>query len=286
LYVRFGLPHDQLLSWLGEYVCDDEEFKPSPDADFKTTIGEYVEGLLSQDKYYNTVLPRLPMVTKRHVEEKLAPVGQYRKRTQANKSMLDVFREPGLKVEASIAGEWLIGSVIECDEEMPTRIKLRMRMDDGSEEYVQIGKVILVDKSRASSGRGRNRSPTNWSTSKGRTDTDLVTEMRSAAREKAVCSSGKDYARKPVGYKAACALPREQGQASYRLMEEETFVPMSRQKRARTPSPYREAFGGKKPDREHQQRMQALFEKYGQSKSAGSGAGGNEVDQPDVMRLG
>jgi len=52
LYVRFGLPHDQLLGWLGEYLIDDEEFKPSPDSDYKTTIGEYVEGLMNQDKYY------------------------------------------------------------------------------------------------------------------------------------------------------------------------------------------------------------------------------------------
>merc|ERR1740129_2185066 len=33
LYARFGLPHEQVLGWLGEYVLDDEEFKPSPDSD-------------------------------------------------------------------------------------------------------------------------------------------------------------------------------------------------------------------------------------------------------------
>eukprot|EP00415_Alexandrium_ostenfeldii_P004680 UN4680 len=60
--------------------------------------------------------------------------------------------------------------------------------------------------------------------------------MRKVDRERAVCSSGKEYARKPVGYKAACALPREQGAASHRLMEEETFVPM-KQSRRRSPSP-------------------------------------------------
>jgi len=300
LYVRFGLPHEQVLSWLGEYVLDDEELKPSPDSEWRTTIGEYVEGLLSHDKYYNTVLPRLPVVTKRHVEERLAPLGQNRKRMKANKEILDTFRDPGTKVEANLGGEWLHGTLIELEEDVPTRPKVRVRMDDGSEEYVHLGKVILVDsRGRARSrsrgrraggggyGRSRSRSPhTDWSRDKGRSDRELIDELRSREREKAVCSSGKDYARKPVGYKAACALPREQGAASYRLMEEETFVPMSRQRRARTPSPEREN-SGRRPSAEHQARMQQLFEKYGNVRgSVEERRLDDGVDRPDVMRLG
>lgn len=115
LYVRYGLPHSELLSWLGEYVLDDEEFRPSPDSEWRTTIGEYVEGLLSQDKYHNTVLPRLPMVTKRQVEERLAPLGQNRKRMKANKDNFNMFREAGIKVECNIAGEWLHGTLVELE---------------------------------------------------------------------------------------------------------------------------------------------------------------------------
>uniref|UniRef100_A0A7S3U5X5 Pre-mRNA-splicing factor 38 n=1 Tax=Strombidinopsis acuminata TaxID=141414 RepID=A0A7S3U5X5_9SPIT len=299
LYVRYGLPHDQLLPWLGEYVLDDEDFKPSPDSEWKTTIGEYVEGLIAQDKYFNTVLPRLPMVTRRHVEERLAPLSQNRKRMQANKAIIDTFRDPGVKIEGSIGGEWVKGSVIELDEELPTRPKVRVRLEDGSEEYVHLGKVILSDRSAArgrsrsrgrGGGRGRSRSRsggrTNWSFDKGRSDKELLDEMRSKEREKAVCSTGKDYARKPVGYKAACALPREQGAASYRLMEEETFVPMNRQKTRRSPTPDRGGDFARRPSAEHQARMQQLFEKYGNQKAMGERAGHNDVDQPDVMRLG
>lgn len=303
LYVRFGLPHDQLLGWLGEYLIDDEEFKPSPDSDYKTTIGEYVETLLSQDKYYNTVLPRLPMVTKRSVEERLAPLAQNRKRMQANKHIIDVFREPGLRVECNVGGEWLHGSVIELDEDPPNRPKVRVRLDDGSEEYVHLGKVILADRSAGrgrsrsrgrrqqghtgGGGRSRSRSKHDWSREKGRSDKELIDEMRSREREKAVCATGKDYARKPVGYKAACALPREQGAASYRLMEEETFVPMSRQKTRRSPTPERENLG-RRVSAEHQARMQQLFEKYGNVRGAAEGSGSKDdgVDRPDVMRLG
>mmetsp|Transcript_118421 Transcript_118421/g.339982 ORF Transcript_118421/g.339982 Transcript_118421/m.339982 type:complete len:598 (-) Transcript_118421:278-2071(-) len=297
LYVRYGLPHDQLLGWLSEYLIDDEEFKPTPDSDYKTTVGEYVEGLLSQEKYFNAVLPRLPMVTKRAVEERLAPLGQNRKRMQANKHILDVFREPGLKIECSIGGEWIAGSVVELDEDPPNRPKIRARLDDGSEEYVHLGKVIVTDRNaridrfggRGGGGRGcrsRSRSRNDWSRFKGKSDRELIDEMRSRERERAVCSSGKDYARKPVGYKAACALPREQGQASYRLMEEETFVPMARGSRRRSPTPERES-AGKRPSAEHQARMQQLFEKYGNQKSAEAGGSRHDdIDRADVMRLG
>lgn len=297
LYVRFGLPHDQLLGWLTEYLLDDEEFKPSPDSEWRTTVGEYAENLLREDKYYNTVLPRLPMVTKRQVEEKLAPLAQNRKRMKANKEIIDTFKDPGTKVECNIGGEWIRGTLIELEEDVPTRPKIRARLDDGSEEYVHLGKVILTGGQRGRSrsrgrrgmghGRSRSRSPhVDWCRDKGRSDKDLIDEMRSREREKAVCSTGKDYARKPVGYKAACALPREQGQASYRLMEEETFVPMSRQKRPRTPSPESQQYG-RRPSAEHQARMQQLFEKYSSAKGFGEDRRQDDgVDRPDMLRLG
>merc|ERR1711957_321975 len=111
-------------------------------------------------------------------------------------------------------------------------------------------------------------------------------EMRKMDREKAVCASGKEYAKKPVGYKASCALPREQGAASHRLMEEETFVPM-KQGRRRSPSPGRQEQEFRKaPSAEHQARQQQLFEKYGMAKGADAQAGRSDVDGPDVMRFG
>merc|ERR1712083_262475 len=110
-----------------------------------------------------------------------------------------------------------------------------------------------VDQSRSrrqdKSYLERSKSPNSridWARNKGRSDKELVDEMRNRERDRAVCSSGKDYARKPLGYKAACALPREQGNASFKLMEDETFVPMSRPSRQRTPSPDREGAYGKR----------------------------------------
>merc|ERR1712190_202974 len=151
--------------------------------------------------------------------------------------------------------------------------------------------VILKDGKdgrERSRSRGRRSSAEDWSRMKGRTDKELLDDMRSRERDRAVCSSGKDYARKPIGYKAACALAREQGKASYRLMEDETFVPSARpNKTTRSPSPQREAYG-KSQSVEHQARMQQIYEKYGMSKTAdGAGAArSDEVDRAERMRLG
>lgn len=292
LYVRFGLPHEHLLTWMEEYMLDDEEFQPSQESEGRTTIGDYAESLLANEKYFNAVLPRLPMVTKRLVEEKIAPLTQNRKRMQANKAIPHILRERGRLVECSIHGEWVAASIIDLEEYPPSRPKVRVRLEDGgTEAYIHLGKVILSDRGRRSRSPNRRRgaSPdrSSWCYTKGRSDKELLEEMRSRERDKAVCSSGKEYARKPVGYKAACALPREQGAASYKLMEEETFVSTSvRGKRARTPSPERNALGPRK-SAEHQARMQQLFEKYGNVKAAGDGQRISDgVERPDVMRLG
>eukprot|EP00439_Symbiodinium_sp_Y106_P008798 s1755_g1.t1 len=296
LFVRFGLAPDSLWNWLGEYVLDDEELRPAKDSEWRTTIGEFVEGLLSQDKYYSTVLPRLPMSTKRQLEAKLAPIPQSRKRAKSNLAFLEVYREQGVKVEVSYEGDWLTATTLELIEDIPSRLKVLVKMEhDDSEKVFSLGRIILSDTrykgtvGRMPRGRSRSRSRdgVDWAREKGKTDKELVEEMRKADREKAVCSSGKEYARKPVGYKAACALPREQGAASHRLMEEETFVPM-KQVRRRSPSPSKaeQDFRRNAPSAEHQARMQQLFEKYGMAKGSEAGRSGQDIDGPEMMRFG
>lgn len=294
LFIRFGLQPDQLWPWLGEYILDDEELRPQKESDWHTSIGEFVEGLLTQDKYYNVVLPRLPRSTRISLENKLAGVAQYRKRAKANLDLLEVYREEGVRGEANVDGEWRPCVTMEIFEDVPSRLKVLVRLEDDTEETVHLGKVILTDrrydsymgKPHGGRDRSRSRDRVDWSRSKGRSDRELVDEMRKLDRDRAVCNSGKEYARKPVGYKAACALPREQGAASHRLMEEETFVPM-KQSRRRSPSPsLQQQEFRKAPSAEHQARMQQVFEKYGIQKTAESANSRADIDTPEVMRLG
>lgn len=301
LYVRFALDPGQLWSWLGEYVLDEQEFHPTKDSDWVTTVGEFVEALLSQERYYSTVLPRLPMSAKRHLEARLAQVPQFRKRTQANQRLLDVYRRSDVRVEACPEdGTWLLGTTLELDDSVPTRPKLRVLLSGGrGEATVHIGRVILADPMFSSTNgyyrpyrRSRSRS-VDWARHKGKTQAELIDEQRSRDRDRAVCASGKEYARKPVGFKVACALPREMGAASHRLLEDETFVPKDRTKRRRSPSPSQQEVKKVQHSAEHQAQMQQLFEKYVMQRPVEANSAHHlasnlltQGERPDVMRLG
>jgi len=291
LYIRFGLAPDQFWPWLGEYVLDEEEFRPTKDSESKSTIGEFVEAILSQEKYYSTILPRLPASTKKGLEEKLAQVPQYRKRTQANNEYLHLYRARGTRVEACTRddGEWHGGEAIKLDESTPSRLKVLIRFDTGEEVNVHLGKVILNDRSGSSKRRARSRSRSprgdvDWARDKGRSLDELIEDLRNRDKERAVCTSRKNYSRRPQDFQLA--LPGEQGNAYSNLMREETQSSSSTRPDGRsTRSP--ERMFGKQPSLEHQERMRQLFEKYGAAARKPEKTDYNDViGTPDVMRLG
>ncbi|CAK9023016.1 unnamed protein product [Durusdinium trenchii] len=125
------------------------------DSEWRTTIGEFVEGLLSQDKYYSTVLPRLPMSTKRQLEAKLAPIPQSRKRSKCNLAFLEVYREQGVKVEISHDGEWVTGTTLELIEDMPSRLKVLVKMDNDDSEKVIRAKIDRAAQAMKTDGSMR-----------------------------------------------------------------------------------------------------------------------------------
>lgn len=290
LYVRFGLAPEYFWPWLGEYILDEEEFQPTKDGEIKTTIGEYVEALLFQEKYYTTILPRVPATIKKKLEEKLAQVPQYRKRSQANQELLHLFRERGARIEACPRddGEWLAGEIVSLDENTPGRYKVRCRFDSGDDRSIHLGKVILSDGSSSTGSRQYDWARSggiDLSRDKGRSISELVMDFRSRDRERAVVTSGKEYARRPVSF--LVAMPMEQGNASSSLAREETHVERDRKedrhdrRRNRSRSHERR----KEPSAEHQERMRQLFLKYGSS-SRQEQTGHSDIDRPDVMRLG
>jgi len=287
LFIRIGLHPEEFLPWLSEYMLDEEEFYVSKDTDSqRLTISEYIESLLRQDTYFSTIIPRIPAGKKRQIESTLASLPQCRKRTAANQGLLNVYGKEDVKVEVLEGGTWLSGRTVELQEETATRIKLRVALDDGTEVTTQIGRVILTDR-RYDDYRSRGSGDVDWTREKGKTEKELVEELRSKEREKAVCASGKEAPKRIVGFKNMCALPREMGKESFSLMESETFVSdRYSQKRSRSPAKEESEFR-KAPSAEHQARMQQLFEKYGNAKSAASGGSkGPDVEGPDTMRLG
>jgi len=304
LFVRFGMPHEKLWHWLGEYVMDDEVFQPSKGSEERVTIGEYVEGLLTQERICNTVLPRLPVSTKRSLDLQLAQVPQCRKRLEANKRLLDVYEKQGVRVEALCEDEWRRGETIFLNEVSVARPKLRIRLlhesgESAGEAVVSLGRVILADPRfgpeqlgeapRRRDGRRRSHSRSanvDWAREKGKSSSELLEEHRRRAQDRAVCTGGKkDYARRPVSFQVA--LPREQGSASHQLAQDETAVQPRRgadprRDRSRSPELVRSAHSA-----EYQDRMRRLFEKYGMARAAtAEEQKWRGIEGPDVLRLG
>merc|ERR1711972_807099 len=123
LYIRFGCAPEKLWEQLGDYCLDDQDFEPSKlQPNFQVTVGEYVEALLMDERYYYTALPRIPVGVKKKIEELIAPLLQYRRRTMANKRSLHLFRQPAAPIEACIQGEWREGTSIALLEGYESRI--------------------------------------------------------------------------------------------------------------------------------------------------------------------
>jgi pre-mRNA-splicing factor 38B len=87
LYIRFCCDPKYMFAWFKKHLLDDEgtyillciilffvlkEFKPGADKNSPNiTIGDYVEGLLNNQEYYNTRLPRIPTKYETKLKAKL-----------------------------------------------------------------------------------------------------------------------------------------------------------------------------------------------------------------------
>lgn len=311
LFIRYAAPAEDLWDKLEEFILDDEPiFVKDGSQGYKISIGQYIEDLLLKDKYLSTPLPRIPNAARRKLEERLAPMTQYRKRSKANKKIFGrgLFKF-NMEVEACVGGVWYAGRATELLNRMKSRFKLRVQLENGEEHVVHIGKVILspstvVPPAREQSrSRSRSNSPDadpnepDWSRWKGKSDASTVEELRARAREDAVCSSGKDYAKRLPRYEQTLAIRREQGSQEARLIEEETYINMNAPKHPRSAAdswPKEEldefALRQKRPrtdeDDDRQKKLKDIFEKYGQQKAVDKNVNVNDVEGPDTLRLG
>eukprot|EP01069_Polyplicarium_translucidae_P010439 Polyplicarium_translucidae@DN3379_c2_g1_i4.p1 len=91
------------------------------------------------------VLPRLPVNIKTQYGSQLIAIDDHRRRKRDNKQQLHLFSE-GTPVMACSNGDWLDGEVIAVDDSCPGRINCFIRLEDGSEEAIDMGLVILKPK--------------------------------------------------------------------------------------------------------------------------------------------
>jgi pre-mRNA-splicing factor 38B len=92
LYLRYTCPPKDLWMWFEPYLEDDEKVHPCSDPDVSTTIGEYCTSLLTELKYYNTPLPRIPVLIERKIKVMLLLLEQKQQRRKDNSRVLDRFQ--------------------------------------------------------------------------------------------------------------------------------------------------------------------------------------------------
>jgi len=303
-YMRFVVSPAHLWEKFEEYLFDDMELKYHDGGkQIASTIGEYVEALLVRDRYFSTPLPRIPVKVKMALEKELAPLQQYRKRMEANQRTFPK-RVNDLPVEVCIHCEWVRGTAKEYVGRSSLKRKVRIQLEDGSEVVSHLGKVVLREGAQSDSGgesgseararkrrrsRSRGRKSPDWSRYKGRSDADMVEELREKAKEDAVCGHGKAYARRPLTVEEE--LWKREPEMRVSMLGDES----------RSTSYRKTAFEGEKRESEETRRrrlqeederakrMRGIYEKYGSStKSAATVTvpTHSDVDLPDVLRFG
>lgn len=302
LYLRFVTPANELFDSFEEYLLDDMDLTYTQDSsEVRTTIGEYVESLLTQDKYFDTPLPRLPVKVRSVMEEKIAPMLQHRKRMAANRSAITPQNVEDTTVEVCMDGTWLRGTAKELASNVPSRVKVKVRLEGGVDVKVHLGKVVIVDsddeqddkgrrrKRSRSRSRGRRGGSPDWSRWKGKSDAEMLQELQERKRENAVCGHGKAFIKRPLNFEgsmASTAIPNP----SPVVYEESSSANNNSRRRRRTEEEAKveEELARRKREDENarQQRLAAVYKKYCATPSQSQGSAYKEVDRPDVLRLG
>ncbi|CDR97334.1 PRP38 family protein, putative [Babesia bigemina] len=230
LYLRFVLPSDQVRSlngavmswppqlwdWFEPYLMDDESFVVSAHPTRKTTIGEFCERLLVDDKYFNTVLPRLPMRFKNRHGPHLYSMAEHRRRRVRNLESIDDFA-PGKSASAFISGDWVECTIQSVSDDYPT---VTVSLTSGEEQTVDIGYVSLGKTGKSGSKRGREsespeadgsgRKPGHVDRHRARDGSPgstkskeaLLREFKRRESERAL-AVGKDYSKRPCSFKTS-----------------------------------------------------------------------------------
>lgn len=125
LYLRYCCAPKDLWKWFEPLLEDEEEFQPSPDPQLKMTIGEYAIKLLSDMKYYDTTLPRIPVPIERKCKVFLLLLSERQRRRRKNmKAHEQGSLKEGTKVRAIYSDEenepaWYEAVIVSLEQEMP-----------------------------------------------------------------------------------------------------------------------------------------------------------------------
>jgi len=222
LYLRFTCEPKQLWSYYEVHVDDPEKLKVGRMMEESTsTVGQYALKLLTEQNYFDTIFPRIPVPVYRSIQNKLLE-----KTTGVKSSTSGPEHKVGDIVRAQWGdgintgdGEWYdvarIDEVLEDGKKYLVTFVEYGNQDECTPEQIKIKNKYGAKKRRDDSPgrdgkkRDRSRSP----------DQDVIAKVLQQERDKA-CSQGKDYARRPTSYKTALSLQVAHGTSRRRSSDD------------------------------------------------------------------
>jgi len=270
LYVRLGVAQEEYWELLSNLLMDNCDFLPFPEESIRSsTVGQYVEDLLTKDKYCDIVLPRFGLAVKNAIDMRLSLYEQFRRRYVAHLDALDAFNRSGLEVDVcSSDGNW--SEAVTTGSPSGQSITVPVRLRSGEQQEVSIGMIIIPSK-EATHDLTRSR---------GRSNQELLERYGEQAKGSAL-ATGKNYCKPTPG------STRIAGQlcVPVREREKDKDVEPDEEEAERDAKRRREA---REQERIENIRHDELMSKYctrrGPAQPSRQGQDG--IDAPERMRLG
>lgn len=173
LYLRYVLPPAQLWEWCEPGLHDDIIESAELCGREKMTVSQWLRGLLTEQKYYNTILPRIPLKIERDIKVKMMLFEEAQQRAKANRRLNIV---AGTKLRAVYSDrdndpawyEAVVDAVVDDDKSTPPKFLVTFPQY-GNQELVRLCD-LRVDDEKALRDRdrdGRRASPSPSDSARG-----------------------------------------------------------------------------------------------------------------------
>lgn len=276
LYVRFGVSQDRYWELLSDSLLEHEEFVPWPEREPRERMseGQFVEQLLTKEKYCEVQLPRIAAGQRRLLTERLVLFETFRRRYAANLEVLSRFeKEGGFEVEVcTLEGEWSRGFTDGPPATSRRKVTVPVKFHEGGRQDVSLGMLICP--------QNLGRDLQDLTVSRGKSHQELLEKYREQQRVAAV-ASGKDYCKTSGRHTVhAGGVTFVAGEKRRRDEDEEDRE--DEEARANQAKKTTASY-------EQQAKMAAIMQKYLTNNQASKPPGGgiaDSVDGPERLRFG
>ena len=227
LYLRYVCPPADLWKWCEDVLLDDGAAPVEPRGD--VSLSQWLRGLLTDQKYFGTILPRIPLKIERMLKVRMVLADEAAARREANATMLERLA-PGARVRAIYGDEknepaWyeavVEGEPVESKDDAGAKVlKYWVTFPEyGNSELVRLGDIEIdgppppdEEEEEADArpvGKYAKKRKTAAAAGPPRSGESLLAGDRMAEvirKQRDASASANHYTRRPAGYKESLAL--------------------------------------------------------------------------------